>query len=168
MKKYTFNQNAAIRGAIRRVFTRSPIIREVMMKVRKEFPKLNKDGRKAKKNAIKYLCNVCQQYIGSTKISVDHIIPVVSIEEGFIDWNTFVERLFCDITNLQVICDDCHQLKTNQERSKRTAIKDMQALDLLEQNIKNITKKEISKYLSRSKPQLIKDRASALLKNIKT
>ena len=31
----------------------------------------------------------------------------------FIDWNTFVERLFCPASNLQMLCKECHQIKTN-------------------------------------------------------
>jgi len=118
-KKPPFNENSAIRSAIRRVFSRSPTVREVLMKHRREIPKFNKDGSRAKKDSVQYQCAVCQKWISSTKVSVDHIEPVISIEEGFIDWNIFVQRLFCNILNLQTICDFCHQLKTNSERKMR-------------------------------------------------
>ena len=94
-KPKTFNMNATIRGAIRRTFARAPVKQEVLKAVRKEFPKYNKDGTRSKKDAVCYLCNVCKEYKGSTHVSVDHIIPVVSVEEGFVDWNVFVERLYC-------------------------------------------------------------------------
>lgn len=119
-----FNQNAVIRGAIRRTFARSPVVREVMNEVRKEFPKYNKDGSRSKKDAVCYLCNRCKKYVGSTKISVDHKIPVVSVEEGFVDWNEFISRLYCGKENLQVICDDCHKRKTNFERFLRQFYKE--------------------------------------------
>ena len=114
-KKKIFNENAVIRGAIRRTFARAPIKQEVLKAVRKEFPKYKKDGTRAKKDAVCYLCNICKKYTGSTKVSVDHIIPVISIEEGFVDWNEFVKRLYCGADNLQVICDDCHKIKTKEE-----------------------------------------------------
>ncbi len=119
MKPKTFNQNAAVRSAIRRVFSRSPIVREIMFKVRREVPKYNKDGSRAKKDAVQYQCNVCKVWTKSTAIAVDHIAPVVDVDGGFVDWNTFVVRLFCDASNLQVICDTCHQQKTNEERFMR-------------------------------------------------
>ena len=131
-KKAPYNQNSAIRSAIRRTFSRSPAVREVMMKVRKEFPKFNKDGSRAKKDAVCYLCNVCDQYKGSTKVAVDHKEPVISVEDGFIDWNTFVERLFCAPENLQVICDECHQKKTNKERFDRSFKVDEEILTNIE------------------------------------
>jgi len=110
--------NAVVRGAIRRTFARAPVKQEVLKAVRKEFPKHRKDGSRAKKDAVCYLCNVCKKYVGSTKVSVDHIIPVVS-PEGFVDWNTFVDRLYCGSENLQVICDDCHKAKTKEENRLR-------------------------------------------------
>lgn len=153
----TWNQEAAIRGALRRTFSRSPIIREVLFKVRREVPKFNKDGSRAKKDAVQYKCNVCGTYVGSTMVSVDHIVPVVSVTEGFIDFNTFISRLFCDIANLQVICDSCHNTKTQSERINRLLLQYTKELDILEDNLKNkvISKSEalvaLKKYLAKKK-----------------
>ena len=78
--------------------------------------KLNpKSGRMAKH----YRCAACQQEFTSKDVEVDHISPVVSVEEGFIDYNTFIERLFCTKENLQVLCIPCHRLKTKQEKKLR-------------------------------------------------
>lgn len=152
-----FNQDAAIRGAIRRVFSRSPIIREVLFKVRREVARYNKDGSRAKKDAVQYRCNVCGNYVGSTKVSVDHIVPVVSVSEGFIDFNTFIERLFCDAANLQVICDPCHNAKTQTERIGRLLLQYTKELDSLELGlkIKTISKSDalnlLKKYTAKKK-----------------
>ena len=153
----TWNQEAAIRGALRRTFSRSPIIREVLFKVRREVPKFNKDGSRAKKDAVQYKCNVCSTYVGSTMVSVDHINPVVSVTEGFIDFNTFIARLFCDVTNLQVICDSCHNTKTQAERISRLLLQYTKELDQLEDDlkIKKVSKSEalitLKKYLAKKK-----------------
>lgn len=166
-----FNKESAIRGALRRVFSRSPIVREVLMKVRREVPKYRQDGTRAKKDAVQYLCNVCSQYVGSTQVAVDHIVPVISVDDGFIDFNTFIQRLFCDASNLQVICDDCHQKKTNSERIARLTKQYSSELDDLEKSIKakTISSKEASvllkKYISKKKTDGLKDivgRASKL------
>lgn len=158
----TWNQEAAIRGALRRTFSRSPIIREVLFKVRREVPKYNQDGGRSKKDAVQYRCNVCGTYVGSTKVSVDHINPVVSVVEGFVDFNTFIERLFCAASNLQVVCDDCHNTKTQAERIGRLLLQYGKELDELELQVKtkSVSKvgalKALKKYISKKKtPGLI-------------
>jgi len=145
-----------IRGAIRRTFSRSPIVREVLMSGRREVPKFNKDGSLAKKPAVQYQCQVCSIWTGSTKVVVDHINPVISVEDGFRDWNTFVDRLFCDKSNLQRICDPCHDQKTATERFDRSFKKDQETLSKLETSIstnedfkkflKKFTKKKLAHY----------------------
>lgn len=123
-----FNQNAAIRGALRRVFSRSPVVREVLMEVRREVPRYNKDKSRSKKDAVEYRCAVCNEFASSTKISVDHIIPVISTDKGFTDWNMFIDRLFCSKKELQPICHTCHKRKTNAERLERNKVKDLAEL----------------------------------------
>lgn len=44
--------------------------------------------------------------------AVDHIIPVVDVSNGFVDWNTYIPGLFCNSDNLQFLCKACHNLKT--------------------------------------------------------
>ena len=51
-------------------------------------------------------------------VFVDHIEPVVG-PEGFIDWDTLIERMFCEIDGLQLLCKDCHDKKTSEERQQR-------------------------------------------------
>ena len=52
------------------------------------------------------------------EISVDHIVPAGSLKT-YDDLPGFVERLFCEEDNLQILCkDNCHQAKTNKERKK--------------------------------------------------
>lgn len=155
----TWNQEAAIRGALRRTFSRSPVIRDVLFKVRREVPKYNKDGSRSKKDAVQYRCGVCQSYVGSTKVSVDHISPVVSVSEGFVDFNTFISRLFCDASNLQVICDSCHNTKTQAERIARLLLQYGKELDELELKVKTKTiskaeaLKTLKKYIAKKKTQ---------------
>jgi 5-methylcytosine-specific restriction endonuclease McrA len=136
-----------IRGAIRRTFSRSPIVREVLMSGRREIPKYNKDGSRAKKDAVQYQCQVCLTWTGSTKVVVDHVEPVISVEDGFKDWNTFVDRLFCDKGNLQRICDPCHDKKTGEERFERMYKKDQEELRKLETS--TVTNEDFKKFLKK-------------------
>jgi 5-methylcytosine-specific restriction endonuclease McrA len=77
-----------------------------------------KINKKSGRSAKHYKCNKCKGDFPSTDINVDHIDPVVS-NEGFVDWNTFIERLFCKVENLQVLCIECHKQKSKEERNKR-------------------------------------------------
>ena len=52
-------------------------------------------------------------------MEVDHIEPVVDPKEGFISWDVFIDRLFCERANLQAVCKPCHKVKTQKEKKKR-------------------------------------------------
>jgi hypothetical protein len=49
---------------------------------------------------------------------VDHKDPVVPLDR-YPDWNEYVNRLFCDTDNFEVLCDDCHHMKSQAERQVR-------------------------------------------------
>lgn len=154
-KKPKYNKDAAIRGALRRAFARSPFIYEIVQESRREVPKYNKDGSLAKKPHVQRQCETCQSWVGSTKIAVDHIIPVVSVENGFQDWNEFMARLWCDRSNLQRICSTCHDVKTQIEKINRLVLKYTKELDALEKtyltlDLKNVIK-QLNKYISKKK-----------------
>jgi 5-methylcytosine-specific restriction endonuclease McrA len=72
----------------------------------------------------KYRCNSCLgENFGPKDIQLDHIIPVVDEEIGFVDWNTYIERLFCSVDNFQVLCKPCHGAKTFFEQEIRKQVK---------------------------------------------
>jgi 5-methylcytosine-specific restriction endonuclease McrA len=66
-----------------------------------------------------YLCAGCGFVFPAKGIQVDHIDPVVDPIIGFVDWNTFIDRLLCPKENLQVLCKECHLIKTKQEKLQR-------------------------------------------------
>lgn len=156
-KKPKYNKEAAIRGALRRAFSRSPIIQEILAESRREVPRYKKDGSRHKKNAVQRQCQTCNEWVSSSKIAVDHIIPVISVEEGKTDWNSFIERLWCSKDNLARICHSCHDVKTYGEKIKRLIIKYTKELNEIEAappSKENI--KLLSKYISKKKtPELI-------------
>lgn len=49
----------------------------------------------------------------------DHIDPIISVKEGFVDWNNLVERMFCPEENWQKLCKTCHDIKTKKETQER-------------------------------------------------
>jgi 5-methylcytosine-specific restriction endonuclease McrA len=66
------------------------------------------------------------------KVHIDHIVPVIPIG-GFKntewDWNEYMSNLFCDKTNLQVLCEECHKEKTMYENELRKIVRRKKKLD---------------------------------------
>lgn len=159
-KKPPYNQESAVRGALRRAFSRSPLVREVLEESRQEFPRYKKDGGRHKKNWVKRQCQVCNQWVPGGEIAVDHIDPVISVADGKQDWNVFIDRLWCNTlgkANLQRICDPCHDAKTQAERIARLLKQYTKELDDLEIVINHAgpntkpLKKTLSKYTAKKK-----------------
>ena len=67
-----------------------------------------------------YQCKKCKNSFIKNDVQVDHKKPVVDPKDGFVDWNTYIDRLFCEPKNLQVLCKACHKVKTQKEKLKRT------------------------------------------------
>ncbi len=68
-----------------------------------------------------YKCENCKQE--REKIQIDHIIPVVLPEIGFVDWNTYIASKFVEADKLQGLCHECHKQKSQSENKKRREIK---------------------------------------------
>jgi 5-methylcytosine-specific restriction endonuclease McrA len=67
-----------------------------------------------KRQKFEYQCNLCKNWFSDKETAVDHIIPVGSLK-SFEDLPGVVERLFCEIEGLQVLCSNCHTEKTKQD-----------------------------------------------------
>jgi len=78
-----------------------------------------KVNAKTNRMAEHFTCNMCKGEFPAKEVNVDHIFPVVCPYTGFVDWNTFISRLFCEGGNLQVLCSPCHDIKTAEERVER-------------------------------------------------
>ena len=70
-----------------------------------------------KRQKFEYQCNKCKNWFPEKKVQVDHIIPAGSLNCAA-DLPGFVERLFCEKENLQVLCSGCHDEKTKIEKKK--------------------------------------------------
>lgn len=66
-----------------------------------------------------YRCAMCGEVFPSSEVNVNHIEPVVSIENGFTTWDDFIERLFCVKELLNVLCKPCHDVLTKEENEQR-------------------------------------------------
>ena len=68
-----------------------------------------------KRQKFEYQCNDCKKWFAEKNINVDHIQPAGSLNCAN-DLPGFVERLFCEVDNLQVLCSGCHNIKTQNEK----------------------------------------------------
>jgi len=71
-----------------------------------------------KRQKFEYQCNECKNWFIEKKINVDHIHPAGTLRCAN-DLPGFVERLFCEVDNLQVLCETCHNVKTQNEKDGR-------------------------------------------------
>ena len=94
---------SALRGAFRRWQPKYTCLKQSFAESRIN----KKSGRMAKH----YLCTTCGNSFHQKEVQVDHIVP---IGKG-LSWNRFIEALFCEAENLQVLCKVCHKEKTKNE-----------------------------------------------------
>ena len=78
-----------------------------------------KENKKTGKLAMHYKCAKCKKQFVAADVQVDHIFPVVDPKTGFVSWDLFIDRIFCEIENLQVMCKPCHKVKTEEEKLER-------------------------------------------------
>jgi hypothetical protein len=90
-----------------------------------------------------YLCAECGEEVTATIIHkqkngktkrvknaiVDHIIPIIDPHTGFTTWDDCIERMFCEIDNLQCVCHACHQVKCAEETAISAARRAKEKLD---------------------------------------
>jgi 5-methylcytosine-specific restriction endonuclease McrA len=87
---------------------------------------IHKTKADARRGRGLYECAGCGQIVPPTKkvgkkrinnVFVDHINPIVDPTKGFTTWDDYVERLFCEQDNLQLLCGECHDKKSMAERA---------------------------------------------------
>ena len=79
-----------------------------------------------KRQKFEYQCNQCKNWFPDKKINVDHICPAGSLNSAQ-DLPGFIERLFCEVDDLQVLCETCHNAKTKSEKDAKGTTKVVQA-----------------------------------------
>lgn len=108
-----------VKGALRRVFSRSELRRKV---VDKTIVKGHvDDSRKRVKTWCK--CSGCGAFTPKSYMEVDHRLPVVPLDKSLMDMSLeeLVNNLWCDENNLAAICETCHDEKTKQEAKIRAS-----------------------------------------------
>lgn len=82
------------------------------------------------------MCNGCKEEVPKSVIDeekrkrvnnlhVDHIEPVVPVT-GWVSWDSCINNMFCEISNLQVLCGACHKVVTADENAQRKYYRDLE------------------------------------------
>ena len=120
MSKPSHKEIGLIKGALRRVFSRSDLRKSALQAT---IVKHSDPSRPRVKTWCK--CPLCGRFEAVSSMQVDHILPLVPFDTTlalYIElngWDALIARLWCDAANLQAICIDCHDEKTKAERKLR-------------------------------------------------
>lgn len=105
----------------------SSFVRNALRSASRKWAPIQDAKKKAHTRRGFYLCASCGQEVPLTikqgrkrvqNVFVDHIEPIVDPTKGFTSYDDFIERLFCEEDNLQVLCGPCHDEKTLKERGQ--------------------------------------------------
>lgn len=97
-----------LRSAFRTAWNKYPPKYEALKQAEVGQMTNKKTGRPAKH----YECSQCHKYFPAKEVQVDHLIDAGTLTK-FEDVQGFVERLFCSVDELQVLCKPCHKNKTH-------------------------------------------------------
>jgi hypothetical protein len=67
----------------------------------------------------KYKCPICGKIGGPRKFELDHVLPIVSVDNKDNDLLSKIYRVFCSTEGLQYICKSDHRLKSKKENELR-------------------------------------------------
>lgn len=112
MKK-PINIDAFVKGKLRRV--------SIL------WPARNQAKTRARVSRGRYKCEQCSSIQKPKEIELDHKEPVIPLTgmvlrtdgSGRIDYNVYIDRLFCSADNFAVLCLQCHSVKTELEGKVR-------------------------------------------------
>lgn len=118
--RITKKELGLLKGSIRRVFSRSELRRAVVEAARIQHtdpsrPRVTKWVR----------CAECKKPTPAYLAQVDHMDPLVPIESTLenMDWNTLIDRAWCEANRLQILDKQCHNVKTKAENKLRREFK---------------------------------------------
>lgn len=109
-----------IKGALRRVFSRSDLRNEALLSTHIE----HSDPERPRVTKWNW-CTECGLIEASYLFDVDHVDPLIPLGKSLEDfeWADIVDRLWCDINNLKPVCKPCHREKSRLEMKERRRIK---------------------------------------------
>lgn len=119
--RVTKKERGLIKGALRRVFSRSELRKEAIDKASIIY--VDPTGKTRTKKWCE--CSICKKPTPQWKIDIDHVFPVVPINKASADMSAdeLVNGLWCSPNNLVAMCEACHNGKTKAENAERRKLK---------------------------------------------
>lgn len=102
-----------LRSGLRRLSQRYPPLYEALAAAKRPYNGPNK------RQKVCYECAECKGLFATKEVAVDHIKPCGSLSCKD-DVANFIETLFCERENLQVLCSTCHSLKSIMDKHSCT------------------------------------------------
>lgn len=102
-------------------------IRSLLRQGTRKWAPITETMKRAREQRGLYRCNNCNELVPPTfrdgrkkvnNIFVDHIEPITLPETGFTSWDETIDRMFCEMDNLQLLCKSCHDEKTQKEKEE--------------------------------------------------
>lgn len=94
-----------LRSSLRKISQRHPPLYEAKADAKRPYTGDNPRQR------VCYECAKCKALVSNNDCAVDHIEDAGSLK-GWEDLEGFAKRLFCGKEGLQLLCHDCHDIKT--------------------------------------------------------
>lgn len=100
-------------------------IRNQLRGATRKWAPINEVKKEANVERGQYKCAGCGEIVPPTikqgrkrvnNIFVDHIEPIVDPKVGFTGFDDYIDRMFCEKDNLQLLCGPCHDEKSMEER----------------------------------------------------
>lgn len=115
--RITKKERGLIKGALRRVFSRSDLRKNALDN--SKIAEYTNSKRPKVKTWCK--CEMCGGMEAVSNMDVDHKDPVIPLHLSMDDLtlNELADRIWCDPSNLQILCESCHDDKTSRERKVR-------------------------------------------------
>ena len=121
---FTIPKQALI-GDVRKRFARSAIRKEVLRRATSDVT--------GPRGGVMYDCAHCNGSFKPKEVHVDHIDTVIDLDKSYHDYTLeeIILRIFCMETwdgpvnwgNLQVLCTECHDEKTNKEKARKAELR---------------------------------------------
>jgi hypothetical protein len=120
-KQKEFVLKVLLFSTLRGVFKKTPMYNQARSRAKEEYFTDSKHGKKIRR--VHYICAICdgrfEDRVGNREVQIDHLEPVINPETGFVDFNTYIDRLFCPTEGLQLLCKSCHSKKSKEENKLR-------------------------------------------------
>lgn len=107
-----------ITRGIRLLWTKfSPTRRYLLNSQKKQIAKFKQDGTESKVMMNVWECSECGELVAER--DVDHVDPVGKLPTTEEELPAWVGRLFCDLSNIRILCKPCHKKVSAKQAGKR-------------------------------------------------